>query len=530
MQPTLEPQVIDSLNMDIKEESLKSDAKLMGRERASRRIKMIMQGTARRLNLDGEVKMFGSFSNGFKTGSSDLDVVFVGKVGPDKTIPILGKFASMVQEFGFENVTKIFQANVPLVKFTDIYSQMEVDFCINNELGVRNSQLLYAYCNFDDRVLQLGRLVKDWAKRHELVGTADGCLNSYAYMLLVIHFLQSVQPPVVPNLQAQATEPVTVADNKWGGEDYWDTKFVEDVASLPRSANTMSTGELLVGFYHFFTCVFDWHMHAVCMRLNGPDVVVDKYSLKTPTNDEQWYIEDPFDLKHNLAGKCTRAGRKRILDEMRDALKVLTAGGTWAQACPALKADSFFLKCRISQGVTPHALLEEFEEFDLVKLHFPKPDSSGRMGQAFLEFSSASARRRAHTRNESYVADCQLQLHYSSQHSLAEALSQGVFSTYDMASYKMQRQVLAARMHNLPMMMQQQHHHQQQRPDMPRGLMQQAFQDGGQAPPGSLLGCDAASPTGGLPGRSSSRAARPSSRVRGRTGARPTPGTHKPPE
>lgn len=39
------------------------------------------------------------------------------------------------------------------------------------------------------------------------------------------------------------------------------------------------------------------------------------------TIEEQWYVEDPFDLKHNLAGKCTRAGKKRIMDEMKNALQ-----------------------------------------------------------------------------------------------------------------------------------------------------------------------------------------------------------------
>lgn len=92
------------------------------------------------------------------------------------------------------------------------------------------------------------------------------------------------------------------------------------------------------------------------------------------------------------------------------------------------------MKCRVSQNVQPPDLLEAFEEFDLaprasrnapqrlisgpkrardgpkrsekglkseVKLHFPKPDSSMRMAQAFLQFGSAAARRRAHTKNES---------------------------------------------------------------------------------------------------------------------------------
>mmetsp|Transcript_23026 Transcript_23026/g.48988 ORF Transcript_23026/g.48988 Transcript_23026/m.48988 type:complete len:735 (+) Transcript_23026:129-2333(+) len=485
MQP-IEQSVIASLNAEI-EELTKTDEKLSDRERAAKRIKMALEGIARRLGLEGEVKMFGSFSNGFKTGSSDIDIVFVGSVASDQTVSLLKKFADSVQDIGFENVTKIFQANVPLAKFTDRKSHMEVDFCLNNLLGVRNSQLLYTYNEYDHRILQLGRMVKDWAKRHDLVGTADGLLNSYAYMLLVLHFLLSLPTPVAQNLQRLNCESVKVADSKWGCEDYWETKFFTDISSLERSENKMTVSELLIRFFTFY-CNFDWHLHAVCMRLAQPGTAIDKYSLATPTNDEQWYVEDPFDLKHNLAGKCTRAGRKRILDEMRDALAVLSKGGKWSQVCPTTNIDLFYLKCRISPGVTPQALLEEFEEFDLVKLHFPKSDGSGRMGQAFLEFNSAYSRRRAHTKNESYVADCQLQLHYSSQHSLAEAIGQGHFSTYEMASYKMQRQVLAARVNNLPLP------GVPQRPEMMRPPH---FQDGsGHMPPGHNMEAYTAYPFG----------------------------------
>merc|ERR550525_108654 len=108
----------------------------------------------------------------------------------------------------------------------DPKSGIEVDFCINNKLGIRNSLLLSTYCQYDERVAQLGRLVKHWAKSHELVGTADGCLNSYAYVLLTLHYLLSLHPQVVPNLQLLATEHVPVSDSKWGTTDHWDTKFV----------------------------------------------------------------------------------------------------------------------------------------------------------------------------------------------------------------------------------------------------------------------------------------------------------------
>lgn len=392
------------------------------------RIQLIVAGVLRRLGTSGSVKLFGSASTGFKTGSSDLDLVFNDTLSPDDVIPLLALFSTELPNVGFENVTKIFQASIPLVKFMDKKSGIEVDFCIANQLGVRNSLLLDTYCRYDERVIQVGRLVKDWAKRHELVGTADGCLNSYAYMLLVIHYMQSLQPPVVPNLQVLAKdggESVPVVDNKWGTQDRWETKFMEDFGSLPPSWNKQGVGELLIGFFSFYSYVFDWRQHAVCMRLNRPGIAIDKFSLATATHAEQWYIEDPFDLKHNLAARCTEAGRRRILVEMQKASDALMSG-SWDLACPPGAPSSYFLKCRISKAVTPELLLQEFSGLELVKLHFP----SDWNGQAFLEFPSATAKRRAHAKNEAYVADCQLHLHLSSSYGLAEAASHGELNSF----------------------------------------------------------------------------------------------------
>jgi len=228
MQPHLDPRTLAKLNGEI-DEYLVSDARVAEREKAARRIRITIAGIARMLDLDGEIKCFGSFSNGFKTGGSDLDIVFVGSVTTENCVPVLSNFAKHAATCGFSNITKIFSANVPLVKLTDTKTMMEVDFCINNDLGVRNSQLLLAYSTYDNRVLRLGRVVKDWAKKHELVGTADGCLNSYAYMLLVLHYLQQMSPPVVPNLQTMDAECVPITDHKWNCEDVWETGFFEDV-------------------------------------------------------------------------------------------------------------------------------------------------------------------------------------------------------------------------------------------------------------------------------------------------------------
>ena len=80
----------------------------------------------------------------------------------------------------------------------------------------------------------------------------------------------------------------------------------------------------------FYTEEFEWTQHAVCMRLADGAAPVDKFTLpRIGTNEEQWVIEDPFDLEHNLAGNMTKAGRAKVLEEFRIALTHLRATGDW---------------------------------------------------------------------------------------------------------------------------------------------------------------------------------------------------------
>eukprot|EP00931_Biecheleriopsis_adriatica_P119894 TRINITY_DN9506_c0_g1_i1.p1 TRINITY_DN9506_c0_g1~~TRINITY_DN9506_c0_g1_i1.p1 ORF type:complete len:848 (-),score=196.83 TRINITY_DN9506_c0_g1_i1:64-2244(-) len=425
-----------ALNKSIEDHLNSANAALAHADAAARVLGKV-KDAMRKMSLHGDVVVFGSCATGFKSGSSDIDVTYAGDVEVGSINSMLANFARMLPDLGFETVTKVLSANTPLVRFTDHQSGIEVDFCMQNALGIRNSLLLDCYCRFDQRIAQLGRLVKDWAKRHELVGTADGFLNSYAYMLLVIYYLQTRNPPVAPNLQKLAEKSVPVWEAKHGVDDKWETKFVEDVHKLPPSESKKSIGELFTGFFKFYSQSFDWSQNAVCSRLSGPNQGVDKFSLSTTTFPEQWYVEDPFDLKHNLAGRCSPGGRERILKEMRNALSVLQSSGSVFEVCGPTKQESFFLRCRVGPGLTPEALLEEFRSCDLARLHFPKPQG-GRFGQAFLEFCSSAARRHGHAKNEGYVGDCQLSLMQSTRFGLMEASEEFEYAVYEASLAQMQ--------------------------------------------------------------------------------------------
>ncbi len=75
---------------------------------------------------------------------------------------------------------------------------LHCDLGINNLLAVENSRLLYAYTQIDARFPAVCYLIKHWAKQRKVNDPYRGTLSSYAYVLMVAHFLQTMQ--YVPKL------------------------------------------------------------------------------------------------------------------------------------------------------------------------------------------------------------------------------------------------------------------------------------------------------------------------------------------
>lgn len=68
-------------------------------------------------------------------------------------------------------------------------------------LSLFRPSALQAYSVADPRVKELAYVVKHWAKRRCVNNASEGTLSSYGYLLCLVHFLQTRNPPVVPNLQ-----------------------------------------------------------------------------------------------------------------------------------------------------------------------------------------------------------------------------------------------------------------------------------------------------------------------------------------
>ncbi|XP_074424089.1 speckle targeted PIP5K1A-regulated poly(A) polymerase [Larus michahellis] len=220
---------------------------------------------------------------------------------------------------GVRRVRAVPTARRPVVKFCHKQSGLAGDISIDNRLALLNTRFLQLCAEADERVRPLVYAVRLWAKQQGLAGNPSGggpLLNNYALTLLVLFFLQTRSPPVLPTV-ARLRDVAGDEDRAVVGG--WDCSFPRDAASLEPSTNTESPGSLLAQFFHVLGD-FDLAGQVISLRegralpLPSPDV---PEGLKLgPFN-----LQDPFELSHNVAanvnektaarfGHCCRAAAK----------------------------------------------------------------------------------------------------------------------------------------------------------------------------------------------------------------------------
>ncbi|CAF0731229.1 unnamed protein product [Didymodactylos carnosus] len=217
---------------------------------------------------------FGSFYNGFGFKNSDLDICVIFKditeYDRERSMQIMQKLLSIVRSCEeFCNVIPVLHAKVPIIR-SKHESEIDIDISLHNTLARENTRLLHTYSSIDTRVAQLGYMLKFLAKTYDIGDASQGTLSSYSYIIMLIHFLQQITPPVLPILQ----QP-----------------------KIWKSQNTSCVGELWIEFLRYYTETFNYEEHIVSIRRLQP---LSRW-------DKGWFrltlaIEDPFELSHNLAG------------------------------------------------------------------------------------------------------------------------------------------------------------------------------------------------------------------------------------
>ncbi|XP_020917669.1 poly(A) RNA polymerase GLD2-A-like [Exaiptasia diaphana] len=139
-------------------------------------------------------------------------------------------------------------------------------------------------------------VIKKWAKTHGINEAKDGTLSSYALTLMTIHFLQcGCKPPVLPSLQQMFPDFFSDDGNVQDLMKLDVQKFFQE-RNISRSQNVESLGELLLGFFQYFSNTFSWSSSVISVRLGR--VYSTEFGV-LPKN-KYIYIEEPFD-SNNVA-------------------------------------------------------------------------------------------------------------------------------------------------------------------------------------------------------------------------------------
>jgi hypothetical protein len=244
---------------------------------------------------------FGSFTSGFGSRSSDVDVVV--DVHPTAR-RVLGDnmkvYKSLAAHFQYDQTRRnewtdiivIRRAIVPIIRATHRETGTQVDLCVGKELGLHNTDLLRAYAECGPVPIRLVLAVKAWAKARRVADASQGTLSSYSHVLTVLFFLQ--RAGLLPVLTSpEAIERVKNAPGSGGASaiagpfeaEGWRHHFIEDgrlafrvlgtrpptpdaAAVLPAGctdASSLSLGELLAAYFRFVARV---------VRPDGPTLSV----------------------------------------------------------------------------------------------------------------------------------------------------------------------------------------------------------------------------------------------------------------
>jgi len=274
--------------------------------------------------------VFGSTVCEHAGQSSDIDVTFSPAfshrlvLGEKKKV--ISTLALALRRIGVD-AQPILNARVPIARIFCRASAVAVDLSVENELPVWKSRLLHEYTLLDARFPHLVLLVKAWAKMRKIGSAQHGTFNSFGLSLLCLHFLQNLDPPVLPflNQQYQGANRAPLCEDgpRLLGDCYGDCgnrieirHYTQSELRSWRSDNSSSLAMLAKGFFCYFVR-FNWDLHVVSVTRQG---LVPKSSVKVRSANKDMVIQDPLDEHDNVARNITRKNKTNIIHEFERAL------------------------------------------------------------------------------------------------------------------------------------------------------------------------------------------------------------------
>ncbi|QDS75129.1 hypothetical protein FKW77_007592 [Venturia effusa] len=309
------------------------DRLLPSQESEQRRVTFLqkLEGILRKQwpTTEFKVQLFGSSGNNLCTNDSDVDICIQD---PKTGIESMHQLAEVLASNGMERVHCIAQAKVPIVKIWDPELKLAADMNINNTVALENTRMIKTYVGIDERVRPLAMIIKHWSKQRILNDAGlGGTLSSYTWTCMVMNFLQTRDPPILPALHQLPHKECLAKDGT-------DTGFNDDLDALRGfgSANKETIGDLLFHFFRKYAYEVDYGTSVISVRHGKILTRKEKsWDLASGSKEGQWRlcVEEPFTTTRNLGNSADYTAWRGIHLEIRQAFALLADGGQLDKAC-----------------------------------------------------------------------------------------------------------------------------------------------------------------------------------------------------
>ncbi|EEH17733.2 hypothetical protein PABG_00296 [Paracoccidioides brasiliensis Pb03] len=263
------------------------------------------------------VHVFGSSGNKLCSSDSDVDICITTTYKELEKVCMLADFLA---KSGMERVVCVSHARVPIVKIWDPELLLACDMNVNNTMALENTRMIRTYVDIDERVRPLAMILKYWTKRRILNDAAlGGTLSSYTWICLIISFLQTRNPPVLPSLQKRCSK-----QQKNAGDS--ESSFDDDLEKLVGFGrdNKSSLGELLFQFFRYYGYEVDYETKVMSVR-EGSLISKEGKGWHLLQNN-RLCVEEPFNTSRNLGNTADDTSFRGLHMELRRAFNAVSEG------------------------------------------------------------------------------------------------------------------------------------------------------------------------------------------------------------
>ncbi|GFY60571.1 speckle targeted PIP5K1A-regulated poly(A) polymerase [Trichonephila inaurata madagascariensis] len=274
------------------------------------------------------------------------------------------------------NKILLIKARCPILRFYSKDYNVFCDFSCESKNSIRNTMLLRLLGYMDPRFPTLTKIIRYWGKYGGFVGDIE-MFNSYAFSLLVVHFLQTRNPPILPPIKELASkseylQQVALEDTE---------RMFEDLKQFPPSKNCKTVEELLREFFfHYLTYDFTRIMQpSTSSSIPLSNYVPDNNSPTDKFEVNTLNIQDPFRPNFNVTAGPNYKYCKYFLNNL---LQVCMAYQNNFFGNP--KTDRWGLNLVFNEPISETRMHKEWQDCHSHTIEIlPEPDVASKLEKIF---------------------------------------------------------------------------------------------------------------------------------------------------